>query len=80
MIAFLTMPEKIDTLGLLNIKVPEINKAISSLYSNSIVNKFMSPNFTNTSIPMREVITASILQRHDKKKHFFYEVVLVEVR
>ena len=64
---------KMDTPGLLKITVfwnkgydviiavNEVNNKVLSRDSNYIVDVFMWPKFGNSSIAMREVITASIL-------------------
>ena len=67
------MSAKLASAGLLNVKIfwnkgydviitdYEVIKKILLLHSNYIVDLVMWPKFGNCSIPMREVITASIL-------------------
>ena len=38
----------------------------------------MWPKFGNSSVSMREVIIASILQGFDQENHFFWGVALVQ--
>ena len=45
-----------------------------------IILQMWSCDFDNSSISIREVIIASILQRFDQKNHFFLGVVLVQVQ
>ena len=48
--------------------------------SNHIVDVVMWLKFGNPSISIREVTITSILKGFDQKKHFFWEVVLVQVQ
>ena len=73
MVEFLMMSAKLDTLGLLKIKVfwNKVYDVITSVYgvvnkiltpdSNYIVDVVMWPKFGNSSISMREVIITLIL-------------------
>ena len=62
------------------ITVDDVTNKILSRDSNYIIDVFMWPKFGNSIISMREVITTSILQEFDQKKHVFWWVVLVQVQ
>ena len=62
------------------IHVDDVTNKILSRDLNFIVDAFMWPNFGNSSISMKEVITTSILQGFDQKNCFFWEVVLIQVQ
>ena len=49
----------------------DVTNKILSCESNYVVDVAMWPNFGNSSVSMREVITTSILYEFDQKNHFF---------
>ena len=91
MVTILMMSAKMTTLGLLKIKVfgnkgydviisaHDVTNKILSRHSYYIVDVVMWPKFGNSGTPMKDVIT-SILYGFDKKIHFFWGVVLVQVQ
>ena len=62
------------------IRIDDVTNKILSRDSNYVVGVFMWPKFGNSSISMKEVITISLLKWFDQKNHFFWEVVLVQVK
>ena len=62
------------------ISVHGVTNKILSCDSNYIVDVVMWPKFGNSDISIREVIMASISLGFDQKKHFFWEVLLVQVQ
>ena len=60
--------------------VHDIINKVSSHDSNYIVDVVMWPKFGNSSISMKEVFKTSILLGFDKKNHFLWGVVLVQVQ
>ena len=62
------------------IRIDDVTNKILSRDSNYVVGVFMSPKFGNSSISMKEVITISLLKWFDQKNHFFWEVVLVQIK
>ena len=87
MVTILMMSAKLATPFLLKIKifwnkgydVYDVVNKILSRDSNDIVGVVMRAKFRDSSISMRNVIKTSISPGFDKKNHFFWGVVLVQV-
>ena len=62
------------------IRIDDVTNKILSRDSNYVVGVIMWPKFGNSSISMKEVITISLLKWFDQKNHFFWEVVLVQIK